>query len=319
MAAKKLLSQQEIDTLFSGMATARVAAGPSVELFDFSRLDRIPKSQLRIVHQLHESFIRNVSTSLGGYLRTYLNPNLVSLEQISYGEFVDGLETPTCIAYVTLRPFDGTMLIEIGRPLLFACVGLLLGGDAEEPVSPGRALTEIEKNLAQNLLRILLADLRDAWRSVADIRFEVSSLADEPHGLRVLTPAEAVVAVAIEMKVGTTTGMVNMAIPAIFIKQLRDRFERLQNVGSIDAHREDHVRMAEILKRAGVDVTIQLDGGRISTEDLAALTVGDVLMFEHAVDQPVEARINDHATYLGAVATSGDRLAFSVQADLDTL
>src|SRR5690349_17689348 len=127
MPNKRVLSQQEIDTLFSGMAGARLDDSGSVASFDFSRLDRIPKSQIRVVHALYETFIRNVATSLGAYLRTYVSPTLVSLEQVSYGEFLESLELPTCIAYVGLRPFDGTMLIGLGRSIVFGSVELLLG------------------------------------------------------------------------------------------------------------------------------------------------------------------------------------------------
>src|SRR5262249_47555985 len=151
MAAKRVLSQQEIDTLFTGASASRTDPAHAVLPFDFTRLDRIPKSQIRVVHALYETFIRNVATSLAGYLRSYVNLTLVSLEQISYGEFLEGLESPMCLAYVGLRPFDGTMLIGLSRVLVFGGVELLLGGDGETMTTPARKLTEIEKNLMQNL------------------------------------------------------------------------------------------------------------------------------------------------------------------------
>ena len=40
---KRALSQQEIDSLFSGSSATRADAGDAVLPFDFSRLDRIPK------------------------------------------------------------------------------------------------------------------------------------------------------------------------------------------------------------------------------------------------------------------------------------
>jgi len=100
---KHQLSQQEIDAAFAsqtGPGDSRAAVKP----FDFTRLDRIPKAQIRAVHQLHENFIRNISSSLAAYLRTNVSMNLVSMEQISYAEFLEGLSSPTFIAYLGLRP-----------------------------------------------------------------------------------------------------------------------------------------------------------------------------------------------------------------------
>ncbi len=308
---KRLLSQQEIDTLFSGIAPSR-AEDASVTAFDFSRLDRIPKSQVRIVHALFDTFVRNMATSLAGYLRTYVSPTVVSLEQVSYGEFLEGLETPTCIGYVGLRPFDGTMLVSIGRPLAFGAVELLLGGEASSARPPDRKLTDIENNLVQNLLRVILADFREAWRSVAEIQFEVQSLADDLHGLRVLTPAEAIVAVSIEVKLGDISSMIDMAIPSIFIKRLRDRFERLQSVQRSACRVDDQARMAQRLRHSAVDFDVRLDGGLMSSRQVASLAVGDVLALAHPASRPLAAHVNGQPLYSGTIGAVDGRLQFTV-------
>jgi flagellar motor switch protein FliM len=311
---KRALSQQEIDSLFSGSSATRSESGEAVLPFDFSRLDRIPKSQVRIVHALYETFIRNIATSLAGFLRTYVSPTLVSLEQISYGEFLESLETPTCLAYVGLRPFDGTMLVGLSRSLVFGSVDLLLGGDGQGFAVPSRKLTDIEKNLIQNMLRVYLADFRDAWASVAEIQFDVQSLADDQHGLRVLTATEAVVSVSIEIKIGQTTSMINMAIPSIFIKRLRDRFERLHSVQRAASRREDQGWMAALVQQVGLDVEVRLGGGTVSAQDVADLEVGDILMLDHASDRPVEAYLNDRLMFVGAPGAADDRMHYTVTA-----
>src|SRR5207245_2536572 len=52
--------------------------------FDFRRPDRISKTQLRAIHNLHEALVRNLASSLAAYLRAYLTVSLVSVEQVSY-------------------------------------------------------------------------------------------------------------------------------------------------------------------------------------------------------------------------------------------
>lgn len=314
---KRVLSQQEIDTLFSGIAASR-GDDAHAATFDFSRLDRIPKSQVRVVHALFETCIRNVATSLAAYLRTYVSPTLVSLEQTSYGEFLEGLESPAAIAYVGLRPLDGTMLLGLSRPFTFGAIELLLGGELDPGSAPARKLTELEKNLVHNLLRVMLVEFREAWRSVADIHFEVQSLADDRHGLRVLTSAEAVVAVSIEMKIGSMATMINLAMPSIFIKRLRDRFDRLQNVQQSASRREDQLRMARLLRHVGIDFELRLDGGMVSSQDVADLAEGDVLRLDHPIDRPIGAFLNGHPMFVGRIGEQHGRLHYTIDQQLES-
>src|ERR1022692_4043780 len=82
LVLSRQLSQTEIDAVFQNMQD-RKRETPAVK-FDFRRPDRIPKSQVRAIHLLHDTFVRNLVSSLSAYLRSYLTVNLVSVEQLSY-------------------------------------------------------------------------------------------------------------------------------------------------------------------------------------------------------------------------------------------
>jgi flagellar motor switch protein FliM len=186
--------------------------------FDFSRLDRVPKALLRAVHHLHENFAKNVSASLAAYLRTHIAMSVVSMEQISYAEFIEGMAAPTLIAYIGMPPYEGTAVMELNTSVVFNMLETLLGGGPRPAANPTRKVTEVEKELMQSMLRILLRGLRDAWATVVDVEFEVQFLADDPYGVRVMSPTEAVVAIGIEAQIGHTAEVINIAIPSIFVK-----------------------------------------------------------------------------------------------------
>ena len=314
---KRELSQQEIDAAFQGSKPTASEIKSAADPFDFSRLDRIPKSQLRAVHLLHENFIRALSSSLSAYLRAYVNMSLVSLEQISYAEFMEGFSSPTFIAYIGLYPYDGSAVMEINPALVFTFVEMLLGGSAANPLNPQRKVTEIEKSLMKNLLRILLQDLGEAWKSVTDIRFSLQSLADEPQVLHVLAPAEAVVAIAIDVKVGQTAGLINFAIPSIFIKRLRHMFERLRRVHRAESKLKDQVHMAELFQQVNLELEVRLDGCRISTEDLVKLAPGQVLLLDYPLEREATAFLNGRPKFSGDIVATESKLAFSVRSETE--
>jgi flagellar motor switch protein FliM len=107
------LSQQEIDDVFQNVRDVRPdkSGGKRAVPFDFRRPDRISKSQLRAIHQLHDNFVRALASSLAAYLRSYVIVNLVSVEQLSYSEFLDCLPSPTCLASLGLKPYDGNAIL----------------------------------------------------------------------------------------------------------------------------------------------------------------------------------------------------------------
>jgi len=314
MAIKKELSQEEIDAVFQGNKAETKQEPPESEIavFDLSHLDRIPKSQLRALHMVHENFVRNLASSLSAYLRSYVALNLVSLEQISYAEFLQGLSFPTGIAYLGLSPYDGTAVLELSLSLMFAFMGVLMGSKGRNGAPLQRKITDIEKSIMQTLLRVVLLDLREAWRSVADIDFTVQSLASEPQLMHVLAPAEAVIVIAVDVRVGEVTGLMNLAIPSIFIKRLRNKFEQLQRVRKAHASEADHLIVAELLQDVSLKFKAYIDGGKIPARMLADLKPGDVLMLDHGSDKPVKGSLNGEPKWDGFIGSLKENLVFEV-------
>ncbi len=308
---KQDISQQN-DASYQSGAGAGKDGGADASTFDFGRLDRIPKSQLRALNLVHENFVRSLASSLSAYLRSYLVLNLVSIEQISYSEFLEGLASPTCIAYLGLQPYDGTAVLELNTGLVFALVELLLGSKGRSAVAIQRKITEIEKNLVQTLLKVVLRDLSEAWRSVADVSFSVQSLASEPQWLHVLAPAEAVVVISIEVKVDSASGLMNLAIPSIFIKRLRNKFDLLSQVRKAESTEKDQAHVAHLLRNTSLEFEAKIDAGVISGRDLCNLKLDDLLVLEHALEAQVNGSLNGRDKWLGNIVTDADKLVFQL-------
>jgi flagellar motor switch protein FliM len=310
---KKVLTQEEIDAMFH--APARESgdeAAADITTFDLSHLDRIPKTQLRALHMVHENFVRNLASSLSAYLRSYVALNLVSLEQISYSEFIDGLSFPSCIAYVSLSPYDGTAVLEMNASLTFMFLELLMGSKGRSTTTVQRKITDIEKSIMQTLLRVVLQDLREAWKSVTDIGFAVQSLASEPQLTHVLAPADAVIVIAVDVNIGGVSGLMNLAIPSIFIKRIRLKFDQLQQVRKTQSNPRDRAYINETVQEIMLNFDAFIDGGNITAKTLLDLKIDDVIIFDQPTDGPLKGLLNGQAKWSGAVVAKRDKLAFEI-------
>ena len=301
------LSQNEIDAVFQNM-TDRKRETPAVK-FDFRRPDRIPKSQVRAIHLLHDTFVRNLVSSLSAYLRSYLTVNLVSVEQLSYAEFLDGLPSPTCMVSLGLSPYDGNGVLELNPSLVFPILEMLLGGSGKGSSAIQRDITEIEQKLLDGLFRIILHDLREAWKGVTAVDFTIESMETEPQLLHLLAPNEAVVAVGVEVRIGETVGMMNLAMPSIVIKMMRQKFDQQWSVRKSHASATEQVRVLRLLREGTLTVEARLEGPTLSVEDLLALTEGHLLVFDYPVERAVEMLVNGTHKFSGQMVSTGKKSA----------
>jgi flagellar motor switch protein FliM len=308
------LSQQEIDAVFQstqGRHTEKAGAKRAA-LFDFRRPDRIAKSQLRAIHQLHDNFVRNLVSSLSAYLRSYLIINLVSVEQLSYSEFLECLPSPTCIASLSLKPYDGNAVLELNSSLIFPILEILLGGDGKLQFSAQREITEIEQVLLDGLFRLILRDLREAWKFVTLIDFAIDTVETEPQFLQILAPTEAVVAVAIEIRIGDSIGMMNIAMPSIIIKMMRQKFDQQWSLRKSASTDEEQARVLNLIRTSALRSEVLLAGPHLRLKYLMNLEEGDVVSFEYPTSRPLDLVLNGEKKYRGEVVSSGRRAAFRV-------
>ena len=179
---------------------------------------------------MHENFARSLASSLSAYLRAYVAVNLVSVEQLSFMEFLQCLPSPSCLVSLAMKPYEGNAVLEMNPALVFPVLEMLLGGTAKSLTKINREITEIEQSVLDGLFRITLNDLKSAWHTVTPMDFTIESHEAEPQLLRILAPNEAVVAVAMEVRIGDNAGMMNIGIPSIVVKMLRHKLDQQWSV-----------------------------------------------------------------------------------------
>jgi flagellar motor switch protein FliM len=309
----RVLSQQEIDNVFKKL---REGAGDDPEkkaqIYDFRRPDRIAKDQLRAIHQLHENFARNLASSLSAYLRAYAAVNLVSVEQVSFVEFTQILPAPTSLIALGLKPYDSNAVLEINPSLVFPILEMLLGGTGKAAVKIEREITEIEQSILEGLLRIILNDLRTTWSAVAAIEFSIEAHETEPQLLQILAPNEAVVAISMEVRIGESSGMMNIGIPSIIVKMLRQKFDQQWSVRKTQSTGDEQARVLRLIRPSTVHLDARLEGPRLGVRELLDLQEGDTLAFDYPIERPVDFLVNGRLKYRGEVVVAGRKRAFNV-------
>ncbi|MFW5701607.1 MAG: flagellar motor switch protein FliM, partial [Bacteroidota bacterium] len=223
-----VLSQNEIDSLLSEMTSGRVdvddvlsgkIAKGDISNYDFRRPNRISKNQVRTLQTVHESFAEVFGYYLVSKLQTVVSISVTSVDQLFYSEFILSVSNPSCLYVFDIEGTDGSGILEVSPQLALTVVERLLGGSAEVQVKP-RSITPIEQAVVRSVVEHALSDLRNSWRSIADLRFKFQRLEMEADFVQVAPSSEIVVVISFDVNVGVHNYLMNLCFPTFALEEV---------------------------------------------------------------------------------------------------
>jgi flagellar motor switch protein FliM len=315
----KVLSQEEINALFSVMSSENPSLvgqpkGPeprNVVSYDFHRADLISQDQLRSIHLLHEHFGHDFASSLSAYLRNYVEIKLVSVEQISYASFIKSLPEPTLFVSIGMRPMDGNIAMELNPSLVFPMIDMILGGPGFA-LSENRNLTEIEMSIVEGVIKLAMKDLHNAWRSIMEAEFYLDGKGTKAQMFQIISPAEAVIAVQMELKTGEFSGMMNLCMPTRMLKQLRSKFDQQWSVQRHKASSSEGERLLELMKSVPVSLSGEIRNSKLTVDDMLKVSAGDVIELNDRIGDPIFLCVGGIPKYLGKIIQRRGKKAFEI-------
>ncbi|MCC7417940.1 MAG: flagellar motor switch protein FliM [Acidobacteria bacterium] len=321
----RILSQDEIDALLAAASEvqaepapepARGAAGESIIRYNFRRPDRVSKEQIHSLHFLHDRFARNVGTSLSAYLRAITELSVVSVEQFSYSEFLMSLTDPTAFYALAIPPFDELGALEINPQLAFTMVDRMLGGSGGLGSIPNRALSDIEQNVVDSVVKLLLDALAETWRPIVNLAFGIRGRETRPQMLQVAAPNEIVIMVVFDAKIGETRGMMNLGIPASIVESTGAHFVQAWHRQRREPTDVERRWMRDNLLRVPIDLTASIET-RLSARTLLALEPGHVLALDVGAGGSIDVRAGGAAKFQGRLAATSGRVGVRIEGRCD--
>jgi flagellar motor switch protein FliM len=307
----RIVSQDEMDVILAG--TEKPDGSGRASIYDFRRPDRVAKEQLRSLHYLHDRFAMNVSTSLSAFLRSMTEVSIVSVDQVTYSEFLSALPDPTAFYAVALPPLDMLGALELNPTVAFTMVDRMLGGTGDSP-RPDRPLTEIEQNVVDSVVKLMLDHLTETWKTVCTVNFRIHGRETRPQMLQVTGPNEIVIRLGFAVRVGDARGTLNLSIPASAIEAVGSSFERAWHRTRRQPTAEETARLTANLGRVPLAVTAQLETS-FPARELLAMQPGDVVHLGHSSRQPITVQVGSQPAFLGHLTQRNGRIAISVLGD----
>jgi flagellar motor switch protein FliM len=300
--------------------TKKPASKVRILAYDFKRPERVGKEQMRALQSLHDGFSRNFGASLSAVLRSIVEVRLISVDQLTYSEFVYSLEIPTCFNLLKPSPLEGNWVLDISPSLLYPIIDRMLGGTIAADSSLKRPLSEIELRLASRITTVFLRELQSAWANVVELNIEVERVESNPQLVQIVPPNEVVVMVSFELSIGSIRGMANLCVPFNTIERVGSKLTSNSWVGYASTRSNDETK-GKILSRLDgslADVIVTLARSTIKTTDLFDLEVGDIISTEKDISQPLEVEVADRVKFHASAGAFKGRKAIKIEQIIKT-
>ncbi|EKU10373.1 flagellar motor switch protein FliM [Campylobacter showae] len=318
-----ILSQEEIDALLEVVddddasesigEKSKKEEQQQVIIYDFKRPNRVSKEQLRAIKGIHDKLARNLASQISSVMRSIVEIRLHSVDQMTYGEFLMSLPSPTSFNVFSIKPLDGNCVLEINPSIAFPMIDRLLGGNGEG-FETSRELTDIEVNLLDAILRMMMQRLKESWSMITDMYPNVEAKESSPNVVQIVSQNEIVIMVVMEIIVGNSSGMINICYPVIYLEPILSRLaNRDIMLGETSAKKSRNKELKTLIGRAEVLYEAILGKSIVSVNEFLNLKEGDILRLDRSANDKAIVTIDKKEVFLAEVGLHRFRKSIRIE------
>lgn len=323
-----ILSQEEIDALLDVVeddgdsvlegSDDHLLPQRQVTLYDFKRPNRVSKEQLRAFRGVHDKMARSLASQISSIMRSIVEIQFHSVDQMTYGEFLMSLPNPTSFNVFSVKPLEGSGVIEINPSIAFPMLDRLLGGKGE-PFDANREFSDIELSLFETILRVMMSTLKEAWGPVMEVYPNIESKESSPNVVQIVAQNEIVVMVVMEIIIGHSSGMMNICYPVISLEPILPRLaSRDLMLSETSSKKSRNTELQVLLGGAKVNVEAYLGGAELALRDILELQVGDLLRLSSPANDIVTVSVDGKERFKGEIGLRRFRKSIQITEVIDT-
>ncbi|MFS0787019.1 flagellar motor switch protein FliM [Shouchella sp. 1P09AA] len=316
-----VLSQGEIDELLSALTTGemnaedllKMEAEKKVRTYDFKRALRFSKDQMRNLSRIHENYARILTTYFSARLRSLVQIQVASVEQVPYEEYIRSIPSMTFLNVVEPRPLEGRFLLETNPNIAYAMFDRVLGGRGMS-INKIDNLTDIEKNILSGLFDSMVRSFAEAWTSVIKLEPVSETTEVNPHFLQMVSPNETVVVISLSTSIAETSGLMTICLPHVVLESVLPKLTNhhwFQEQRRTMSPEEEDV-MNRQLKKTSIDVAVELGDSEITIEEFLKLSEDDVIPLSQAITSALNINVGGALKFKGQPGLQRERMAIQV-------
>jgi len=278
-----------------------------VKACTFGATNPLESGRLSPLISANEAFARRTTQVLSSRLGLACEVAMQSSDQIPSKAFLQKAGDIAYIVSIYLEPRHEVALLYIDAMLLFPIVDLLLGGKGQQS-EVLREVTDIEDQIAKELIKILCQEFQSAWKTF-DVEVKLGARQSSAELQRMFSPGDKTLMFNFAVNLPETGGGFQLLLPSasssIFMTSAAEEpavkkpaMQSAMNTGFADKLMESHFNL---------DLTLL--GGKVEANHLLNLSVGKILTLGISVRTPVVMKIGGRDTFEAVPVRSGHHRA----------
>lgn len=209
---------------------------------------------------------------------------------------------------VKLSEQEASSLIALPNPLVLELVSRLIG-DKPTALQAERELTAAEFSIAQFLVETIVKSLLDSWQGDSAVDLTVGDAEPNIRRSRLFRPTETLFV----CRSTATTSLGESHWTWLMTHEFINRMFGLSHKQTAGEVRPSRYHLDRLVRGMRTEIEVRLGGVQLTGPQLAQLQVGDVVVLDQRVGDPLQASISGEAKFLGWAGRVGNRQAFEIE------
>lgn len=211
-----------------------------------------------------------------------------------------------------LEGVQAASVLAIPNPLVQELVSRVLG-DNLETVPAERDLTAAEFSIAEFLCDTIVKSLKESWLGEASLNLSLGKPEANLRRSKLFRPTESIVVCRSTVRTSLGESCWCWLMTNDFMARLIGLPERIQAPTEGLSSQQN---LERLIRQMSTEVEVRLGGVELTGPQLAKLRVGDVVVLDQRLSDPLRAFVSGEPKFLGWPGRVGNRQAFEIESEI---
>lgn len=284
------------------------------KLYNFRRPDKFSKEHLKALQDIHRDFVRHLAQVLTAYLRMEVEIDVISVDQLTYEEYICSMPSHVQNMIFKLNPLSGEISLGMSPEVLAVILDRMLGG-AGIVNDHGKELTQIEELLTTKFTEKIIKILEEAWSAILPVKSEFVALANGYHSVPITTNGEIVTLISFEVRLGQKNfGLMNLCFPYPVLETVLPKLtpQYIYQHASVASNEIGRSETLERIKGAKLEMQVLLGKTKLEINDVLDLKINDVIKLDQKLNEELIGCINGKKKFLVVPGTLKNKVCVKI-------
>ena len=285
----------------------------NIQPYDLANQDRVIRGRLPTLDIIYERFIRQFRISLSSSLRKIASINIISTDMLKFGEFVNTLPIPSCMAILRYEELRGPALMVFESKLVYALIDSYFGG-TDRPFTKidGKEFTPIELGIIRKVIDLAISDLQDAWAPVFETTVTYIRTEVNPQFVGVVPPSDIIVSTTLEVELENASGTISIVVPYSTLEPIKQKLNASFQAETQGRDKRWMYNMLEHILHSPMNVSVDLGKSKMNVSKLMKLKEGDTIILDQDAAGELKVRVQNIACFKALYGESKGHRAVSI-------